>query len=149
MVYGPGSVGNFLRLVKLVDAGIPLPLGKAIAPKSFVFIDNLISAVDALLARTDVRTRAFVVCDAEVTSTAGLVRHAAAALGKPARLVPVPQIACQLLGRMTGSEQDIVRMFEPLQMTALGLSQQLQWRPPNSLADGVRSAVVSWQMSRA
>src|SRR5207342_3209779 len=45
MVYGPGVRGNFRRLVQLVRAGVPLPLGAATAPKSFIGIDNLADAV--------------------------------------------------------------------------------------------------------
>ena len=38
MVYGPRPKGNFARLVRLVRAGLPLPLGAATAPRSFVCV---------------------------------------------------------------------------------------------------------------
>lgn len=149
MVYGPGSPGNFHRLVKAVDAGLPLPLGRADAPKSFIYVDNLISAVSALISRPDVRNAAFVISDAEVTSTAGLIRAIGEALGRPARLLPVPAFACRILGRLIGKQQDIERLFEPLQIDASGFTQRLQWRPPVSLQNGVRQTVAAWQSIRA
>ena len=42
LVYGPGVKGNFLRLVKLVDRGIPLPLRCTRNRRSFVSRTNLI-----------------------------------------------------------------------------------------------------------
>lgn len=149
MVYGPGSPGNFHRLVRAVDAGLPLPLGQAVAPKSFIQVSNLISAVSALIDHPDVRRESFVVADAEVTSTAGLIRLMASALGRPARLLPVPQAACRMLGRAIGKSDDIERLFEPLEIDLSGFTRRLQWRPPVRLDDGVRETVAAWREGRS
>ena len=85
MVYGPGARGNFRRLVQLVRAGVPLPLGAATAPKSFIGIDNLADAVVRAVEHPRAANQVFLVADAETTSTVGLVRLIAAGLG-PARV---------------------------------------------------------------
>ena len=40
LVYDPSSPGNFYRLLKLVDIGLPLPLGGMDAKKSMFSLDN-------------------------------------------------------------------------------------------------------------
>jgi len=45
MVYGAKARGNFRRLAGLVRTGLPLPLGSATAPRTFIGIDNLADAV--------------------------------------------------------------------------------------------------------
>ena len=41
LVYGPGVKGNFLRLLKLVDAGIPIPLGAVCNRRSLIGLHNM------------------------------------------------------------------------------------------------------------
>ena len=41
LVYGPGVKGNFLRILRLVERGIPLPLASVNNRRSFIAIDNL------------------------------------------------------------------------------------------------------------
>ena len=36
LVYGPNAPGNFHRLMRLVDMGLPLPLGEMHAKKSMI-----------------------------------------------------------------------------------------------------------------
>ena len=148
MVYGPAAPGNFHRLLRVVELGIPLPLGTATADKSFIFVDNLVSAVGAVIEHPQARDRAFLVADADVTSTAGLVRLMARCLDRPARLLPFPEWSCRLLGRALGREQDIERLFEPLRLDASGISRHTGWQPAFTLEQGVAATVEAWRQER-
>ena len=50
LVYGPGVKGNFLRLLRWVSRGVPLPLGAVQNQRSLVGLDNL---VDLLIRCVD------------------------------------------------------------------------------------------------
>ncbi len=45
IVYGPGEPGNFMRLVRLVDSGLPLPFGAIQGCRSLIHVHNLVNAI--------------------------------------------------------------------------------------------------------
>src|SRR4051812_7862144 len=89
LVYGPGVGANFLRLLALVERGLPLPLAAVRNARSLVYLGNLVEALAACAEHPAARGP-FLVADAESVSTPELVRRVARALGRPARLWPAP-----------------------------------------------------------
>lgn len=100
LVYGPGVKGNFIRMFRLVDRGVPLPLGSVRNRRSLAFAGNVAAAVRAVIAAPAAARETFFVSDGFDFSTPELVRAIARALGRPARLVPVPEGAFRLAGRL-------------------------------------------------
>jgi nucleoside-diphosphate-sugar epimerase len=141
MVYGPRVPGNFRRLVKLVGTGLTLPLAGARAPKSFLYIGNLTSAVNALARHPAAANKTFLVSDNEVTSTAGMLELIADGLGKRASLVTVPEALLALGARVIGREKDVRRLFEAREIDNAFLRTTLQWGPPVALGEAVRRSV--------
>jgi len=142
MVYGAGAAGNFRRLVNLVRTGLPLPLGAATAPRSFISIDNLADAIVCCVAHPRAAHQVFLVSDAETTSTADLVRRIAGVLG---RRVWLPRISPALLhaaSRLAGRTRDYHRMLDPLELDSSLIRGRLDWSPPMSLDEGLRRAVA-------
>lgn len=45
LVYGPGVKGNFASMLKLIEKGLPLPLGSVDNKRSLVAIDNLVDLI--------------------------------------------------------------------------------------------------------
>jgi nucleoside-diphosphate-sugar epimerase len=142
MVYGPASRGSFARLVSAVRRGVPLPVGCATAPKSFIGIDNLASAVVLCVAHPRAANQTFLVCDGQTTSTVGLVRRIAGALGRRPYLPAVPAGVMRAALSAAGRTRDFERLFLPLQIDDGLIRARLGWSPPVSLAEGVRQAVT-------
>ncbi len=130
MVYGPEAPGNFARFVKTVERGIPLPLGCADAPRSFVGIDNLVDFLWHCATRPDAAGKAFFVSDGEDISTAELVRRTAKCLGRPARLAPIPPALLRIAGRLAGRKEDVDRLLSNLSVDISENERCLEWRPP-------------------
>lgn len=149
MIYGAGNTGNFARLVETVANGWPLPLAYATAPKSFVAIDNVASAVARVFDNPQARNRTFFVADTEQTSTAALVRDIAGALGQPARLWPVPASVMRLLGRVTGKTREIQSLFDPAVVDTSDMRVALSWSPPVTQGDAIRQAVIGVTLQQA
>lgn len=57
-VYGVGVKGNLARLARWADSPAPLPFGALQAARSFLSLDNFISAILFSLARTDSEAKA-------------------------------------------------------------------------------------------
>lgn len=136
LVYGPGVGGNFLRLLRLVDSATPLPLGGIRNLRSLIYLGNL---VDAIRFSFEAPPGTYLPSDGEDLSTPNLVRRLAAALGRPARLVPVPVILLGLLGRMTGQSQAIARLTDSLRLDG----RIPGWTPPFGVDEGLR-ATADW-----
>ena len=90
LIYGPGVSANFLRLMQGVMLGVPLPLGAINNSRSMVALDNLVDLIETCLDHPEAVDQTFLVSDGEDLSIKSLLQRTAVALGKPARLIPVP-----------------------------------------------------------
>lgn len=152
MVYGPGMKGNPLRLFRLVSTGLPVPVPAAPNLRSLVYVENLAAAVVAVLC-TPAARGAFFVCDGRDLSTAEMVREAARALGRPARLVPVPFSLMRAAGRVGDAASRVVRVpvtsdavsrfFGTVRVDPSRLARVTGFRPPYTVEEGFR-ATARW-----
>ncbi len=141
VVYGPGGKGNIPRMLRWIRRGIPLPLASVEYRRSLVFVDNLVG----LLVRTVEDPRAagetFHVSDGEDVSTPQLLRLAGLALGRPARLLPVPVSALRVAARITGRGAEIGRLLDSLQLDISRTKLRLDWSPYVDVATGLSRTV--------
>jgi nucleoside-diphosphate-sugar epimerase len=143
LVYGPHVRANFLRLMRAVSRGIPLPLGAIDAHRSLLFVENLADAL--MLSATDPRARrgCFHVADEDAPSTVELVRELASRFGTSPRLLPVPVAWLRAAGRLTGRSAEIDRLVSSLRVDTANIREVLQWRPGFTLSDGL-TATADW-----
>ena len=131
LVYGPRVKANFLRLLQLVDTGLPLPFASLRNRRSFVFVGNLVALLRRCAAHPAAAGKTFLAADGEDLSTPELVRRMAKALGRTARLVPFP--AFLLPAKLAGS----------LVVDAGETRRLLEWQPPHSLDEGL-AQTAAW-----
>ncbi len=147
LIYGPGVKGTFLRLLELCRRAPPLPLGAASNRRSLIFLGNLVNAVTACLTRPEAAGQTYLVRDGEDVSTAELIRRVGAALGRPARLFPMPGVLLRLAGHLTGRSDAVGRLLDSLAVDDGKIRTQLDWTPPFTMAQGL-AETVSWFASR-
>ncbi|HEX8883728.1 MAG TPA: UDP-glucose 4-epimerase, partial [Noviherbaspirillum sp.] len=70
-----------------------------------------------------------------------LVRLIATAMGKPARLLPVPLWMLTAGARLVGKTAMMQRLTDPLLVDAGPATTELGWRPPVTMPAGIRRAV--------
>lgn len=145
LVYGPGVKANFLRLMKLVARGVPLPLAAVQNKRSMVYLGNLVDALCASVAAPAAAGKTFLVSDGRDLSTPELVRALAAALAVRPRLfsVPVPLLAA--LGGVLGRRREIDRLTRSLQVDSTPLRTELGWQPPHTIEDGLAQTAAWWR----
>jgi nucleoside-diphosphate-sugar epimerase len=143
LVYGPGVGANFLRLLRLADHALPLPLAAIDNRRSMIYVGNLASAIVAALHAPGLGGRTFLLADGDDLSTPQLWRQLAKALGRPARLWPLP--ACLLCGMATllGRRAEIDRLTGSLAVDAGGWREASGWLPPFTVAQGI-ARTVAW-----
>ncbi|HVE11273.1 MAG TPA: NAD-dependent epimerase/dehydratase family protein, partial [Paraburkholderia sp.] len=148
LVYGPGVRANFRGLMRAVDRGLPLPLGSVEARRSMVYVGNLADAIRTLATRPEPVGGVYHVTDGDDLSVAGMVEAIATALGRPARLVPVPVAWLRGLGKLTGKVAQVERLTSPLRVDSSRLRNELGWTPPWSVAQGLAETARAYQTNR-
>lgn len=144
LVYGPGVGGNFLRLMRIVDRGIPLPLANIHNRRSLVGVSNLCDLLHRCLDQPAAAGKTFLAAD-ETLSTPTLVRRIAQALGRPARLWPCPPALLRLGGRLIGRQATIARLAESLEVDCEKARRVLSWTPATSMAAELASTAAWWR----
>ena len=147
LLYGPGVKGNFLRLMRAIERGLPLPLKSINNRRSLLYVGNLVDAIVRCLDHPGVAGQTYLVADDEGISTPGLIYEIAAAMHKPARLVPVPPRILQLAGALSGKSAAVSRLLNSLQIDSGKIRRELDWRPRDPLNAGLRET-AEWYYRR-
>lgn len=146
LVYGPGVRANFLRLMKIVDQGVPLPFALLKNQRSLVYLGNLVDALCLAATHKGAEGRTYLVSDGEDVSTPDLVRKIATALGRTPKILPCPRWLLSLTGFAIGNPALISRLTDSLQVDSGAIRGELGWRPPYSLSDGLRET-AKWYLA--
>ena len=138
LVYGSGVKGNFASMIKLIDRGVPLPLGAIHNKRSLVGIDNLVDLIIRCIDHPTAANQVFLVGDGEDVSTTQLLRDVAKAMGKAARLIPVPAGMLQFGAILLGKKVMAQRLLSSLQVDISKTCELLDWKPPYTVEEGLR-----------
>jgi len=146
LVYGPGVRANFLRLMRVLAAGVPLPLGAIRARRSMIFVGNLAHVLIQCAMDPRAAGGTFNVTDAHDLTVTELARMLAAKLNAPARLLPVPATWLRFAGAVTGKTAQVERLISSLQLDTSLICETLDWHPPYSIEQGL-SLTADWYRS--
>lgn len=138
LVYGPGVGANFLRLMRWVAQGIPLPLSGVDNRRSMIYVRNLTSCIGICLEHPDATGKTYLLADGAAVSTADLVARLAEALKVPDRSWPLPPGWLHMMASLAGKGDTVRRLTESLEVDDCCLRGDLGWVPPYSLDEGLR-----------
>lgn len=140
LVYGPAVKANFLRLMRCLDKGIPLPLAGVRNRRSLLALGNLTDLIRICLTHPEAAGRIFLAADGDDLSTAELLTRLGRALGKPARLFYLPKMLVRAAAALTGKNAAFVRLYGNLQIDDRETRAVLAWKPPLTADEGLRAA---------
>jgi nucleoside-diphosphate-sugar epimerase len=143
LVYGPAVKANFLRLIRLVGRGWPLPLGGVRNLRSLVALSNVVDLLICCVQRPEAVGRTFLVSDGEDLSTPELLRRLGTALGVNVRLFSVPDWLLLGSARLAGRGKEVERLVGSLQVDIALTMEVLGWQPVMSVDEGLRVTVES------
>jgi nucleoside-diphosphate-sugar epimerase len=150
LVYGPGVKANFLSMMRWLWRGVPLPLGGVTANRrSLVALDNLVDLIVTCIGHPAAANKTFLVSDGEDLSTTELLRRMGKALGKPARLIPVPDGLLKMAASIVGKRELSQRLCGSLQVDISKTRELLGWKPPVSVDEGLQRTAEHWLKSEA
>lgn len=150
LIYGPQNPGNLARLGRLIDTGLPLPLGGLVARRSLLYVGTLVEIIARVLEHPAAAGSTLLVDDGAPIGTAELLRLLGRLRGRAARLFPVPDamlrwaglagdLVGRLLGRSVGFDREAVaRLTTSLVVDASATWTLLGWRPGISTEAALR-----------
>ena len=138
LIYGPGVKANFQALMQAVERGLPLPLGAIHNRRSLVALDNVVDLIVTCIEHPAAANETFLVSDGQDLSTTELIHRLARAMGRPARLVPVPAMVLVMGSMLVGKREVARRLCDTLQVNISKARKVLGWTPPVSVDEGLR-----------
>ncbi|MBI5890606.1 MAG: SDR family oxidoreductase [Nitrosomonadales bacterium] len=148
LVYGVDAPGNFAQMLKVLSAGIPLPLASVHNLRSLVYIENLVDALILCATHPAAVGQTYLVSDGEDISTPDLLRRLGAGMGHKARLFPCPSAFLEFAGRLTGKSDQVGRLLGSLQVDSGKIRRELNWTPPYTLQQGLQTTAMWYRNSR-
>jgi nucleoside-diphosphate-sugar epimerase len=136
LVYGPGVGGGFAALLAVVARGLPLPLASIRNRRAYIFMENLLDAIEALLA-VEAPTGVYLLRDAEEISTPELVRRMAQHFGRTPRLLPCPAGWLRAALTFAGRSDIAATLIGSFSIDDTATQTRLGWHPKATLDDGL------------
>ena len=137
LICGAGVGGNLASLARLAALPVPPPLGGIANRRTLLSLDNLVAAIEAVLARP--RAGTFVIGDARPVSTSEIARALREGAGRGRTLLPVP---ARLLGRLAdaaGFGGHARRLFGDLAVVSGGVREAFGWSDRVDTLDALRA----------
>ena len=148
LIYGPGVKGNFLRLIRMVDKGFPLPLGNINNRRSILSVNNLVDFVLKCIHREALKKQTFLISDGVDISTPQLLEAIGEALGKPPILFSMPLPMVRFGMSMINRESVANRLFKDLQLNMSFAQNVLGWEPKFNISEEITSTVKWYQKTK-
>ena len=140
LVYGPGVEGNMARLIKLARSPYPLPIAGLKAEHSLLALDNLVEAVDKVLALQQPLKRPLIVADPKPLTLGAIIAAMRQGLGRRAALFYVPKPLLKSALRAAGHADGYEPLFGSLVADPSALAK-LNWVPRVETRAGLAALV--------
>ena len=144
-VYGPQVKANFLSMLKWVNAGVPLPLGKIQNLRSFVGVRNLVDLIENCVINPNASNKIFNASDNHDISTTDLLNMIAGAMSKKSRLISIPPIFLKFAGKLIRKPRAYEQLCESFQLNVSETMEFLSWVPPYSMQQEIDETVRWFQ----
>ena len=141
LIYGPAAKGNFHTLAKLIEKGIPLPLGSVSNKRSLIGLDNLVNFVIfcADFNKTPkAANQLFLISDGEDVSTTELLVRMFTSFGMRPRLVKIPIPFLSFVVNIFGKSKIDRQLFKSVQIDNSKARTLLGWTPVTSMNEQLR-----------
>lgn len=149
LIYAAHARRNFPRLLKLVASGAPLPFASLDNRRSMVALENLADFIVLCTQHPAAGNQLFLISDGEDASTAQMVRYLAASMGRPARLVPVPDGLMRWGAKLLGRESMYTTLCASLQVDSGKARRVLGWVPPLTLEQALTRTGQAFRQGRS
>ncbi|MNJ58104.1 hypothetical protein D3C77_537230 [compost metagenome] len=137
LVYAGHAPGNFQRLIKLIDTGLPLPFGLINNSRSMIALENLVDFIALCVEHPAAANETFLISDGINFSTPQIIQHISKGLNRNTMLLPVPPSLIYFGARLLGMQGVFQQLCESLLIDSSKAQNLLEWKPPISAAQAM------------
>ena len=124
------------QLMQLARSPFPLPFGSLRARHSLLAVENLLAAIEAVLAAPGTLRRPFIAADPQALTVAEMIAAMRHGLGRRPNVFPFPATLLELLLCTTGREDIYERLSGSLVADPSAL-MSIGWTPPLATVAGL------------
>lgn len=141
LVYDANAPGNFRRLLRLVQKGVPLPFAGVRNQRTMVALENLVDFLVCCLEHPAAADQLFLVADGEAVSLPEMLAMLAKGMGKRSSgLWFFPQVFIALGARIIGKKSVYDQLCGSLVVDITKANRELGWRPKVSTSGAMFKA---------
>jgi nucleoside-diphosphate-sugar epimerase len=129
LIYGPYAKGNFLKLMRWIDAGRPLPFGAVHAKRNFLGLTTFCELIKKCLVNPLETEQLFVAADKTPVSTHELISAIAAAMNVKVKQTHFPVKLLSILAKLANRSAEFERLSTSLEVDSSLAMTVLGWRP--------------------
>jgi nucleoside-diphosphate-sugar epimerase len=148
LIYGPGAKGNFLRLLRLVHSGLPLPFGAVTAARSILSLAGFCDLLIRCVRCQDAAGQVFLAADAKPITTRDIVVAISDLMSRRALLISISPPHLNVLGRLVGMGTEVSRLTSSLEVDSSAARLILGWSPTSNFQYDMKRMVDSFLHSR-
>jgi nucleoside-diphosphate-sugar epimerase len=141
LVYGPGVKANFKNLIKIAGSGLPLPFKGINNRRSFLYLGNLVNAINTCITHPLAAGETFMVSDCADVSTPELIKMIALAMKKKAVLFYLRSDILKALCKIMGRSEELEKLTGTLIIDSGKIRNLLGWRPPFTMEEGIGETI--------
>ena len=131
----------YVSSVKVNGEGCEKPFSE----HSLMYVENLVDAIVTCVTHHKAAGQTSLVSDGEDVSTPELIRRVAAALGRPARLLPFPPSLMRFDGKIFGKSDAVERLVSSLTIDNSKIRREMGWKPPYTMEQGLKET-AEWYL---
>jgi nucleoside-diphosphate-sugar epimerase len=148
MIHGPGNKGNLNLLFKIVQKGIPWPLGNFNNKRSFLSIDNFCYIIREIL-NNNISQGVYNLADDEPLSTNQIVEMISEKLGQKPKILNIPKPVIQYGAKLGNklplplNEERLQKLTENYLVSNKKIVSEIGKPLPVSAREGMRKTIQS------
>jgi nucleoside-diphosphate-sugar epimerase len=147
LIYGPGVKANFLNMMNWLARGIPLPFGAIYNKRSLISLNNLVDLITLCVDHPSAANQLFLAADGEDLSTTDLLVRLGIAMGRPARLIQIPQRFIEQGLHLIGKKHVARKLCGSLTTDIRKAMEMLGWNPVEDVDTGLKKT-AQWYLNR-
>ncbi len=147
LVYGQGVKANFLKMLDLINSGVPLPFAGINNKRSFIAVDNLVDAIAECVVHEKASGETFFVSDDMPLSTPQLIKKISKELGLKPRLFYFPSVFFKYVLILLHRKEAYESLWESMVVDSKKIHHCLGWKPKITVDEGIRKT-IDWYLEK-
>ena len=116
LVYGPGVKANFLRLLNIINSGIPLPFGSIQNLRSICYVGNLVDFIYHLSRIENIPKSPLLFSDPLPLSTKEIIIIISRIFKKKIFFIPIPEFLLLFFLKIIGKYENYSKLIDSLKI---------------------------------